>query len=501
MSAPHDPVSWARAGAGHRDTDADSMFRPVIGGAIDLEQSDDLPGGARVGLPADRLARLAAADQAVRRVLRLREAGAPAVIVDSAAGAGKTTLVTDAAAHAAGLLHERALVATYTNAQAFDVARRLADRYRRVPVTLFTRARRPLPPTIRTHRGITVVSSPGDLPHHPGVVIANVAKLRESALGPGAFDVAILDEVYQVADYLYAPVAALAAAHLLVGDPGQIAPVITTDMTRWRDDPAGAHVAAPRALLARHPTLPTVALPVTRRLVRDTVHVVRPAFYPDLPFGAVAGAADRRLAFRRLAAHVPLDEALLLLERGASVAAVELPAAPPVSDDAGIAGTIVQIAERLFARGAHVVAQLEDGEITRPLEPDDLAVVCAYREQVSAVQSRLPGCLRARVLVETANRLQGLERRVSLVWHPLAGSIQATPFGTDLGRFCVALTRHSVACLLVFRTGVDNVLERAPAPEPPPLGIDDHPEYGGLRAHRVVLGRLRAMGRIVRLPA
>lgn len=468
---------------------------------LDLEQSDDLSGHPTARLPADRTARLAAADDAVRRVLRLREAGAPAVVVKSAAGAGKTTLVTDVAAHAAGLLGERALVATFTNAQAFDVARRLADRYRRVPVTLFTKARRSIPSAVRTHPGIAVVSSPSDLPHDPGVVIANVVKLRESALGPGAFDVLIVDEAYQVADYLYAPVAALAEAHVQVGDPGQIAPVIRAETTRWRDDPAGAHVPAPRALLARHPSLPTVALPITRRLVRDTVHLVRDAFYPGLAFGAVAGAADRRLVFRRLAAHAPVDDALRLLERGASVAAVELPPAPPVQDDPEIAMAIVRLAERLFGRGAHVVAALDDGEVARPLGVDDLAVVCSYREQVTAVQSRLPSWLRDRVLVETANRLQGLERRVTLVWHPLAGVRQASAFSTDLGRYCVALTRHSVACLVVGRAGMDSVLDRAPAPEAPPLGVDDHPEYEGLHAHRVLLRRLRDLGRIVAVPA
>lgn len=470
-------------------------------GTYDLEQGDEPTGLASRDVPPDRASRLAAAEEAVRHVLRLREAGAPAVIVNSAAGAGKTTLVTDAAAHAAGLLRERALVATYTNAQAFDVAHRLADRYRRVPVTLFTRARRSIPPVVRAHSRITVVSSPGDLPHESSVVIANVAKLRESALGPGAFDVIITDEAYQVADYVYAPVAALANAHLTVGDPGQIDPVITSSTTRWQSDPAGAHVAAPRALLARHPGLPVVSLPVTRRLVRDTVHFVREAFYPTLAFGAVAGAAERRLTFRRLATHAPIDEAFRLLERGASIAAVELPAAPPVRDDTEVATAIVRIAERLFARGAHVLSDLDEGPLARPLAFEDVAVVCAHREQVTAVQARLPMWLRDRVLVETANRLQGLERRVSIVWHPLSGRSRTTAFGMNLGRFCVALTRHSVGCLVVGRAGIERMLDRAPAPEAPPLGVEEHLAYEGLRAHRTLLRRLRQLGRVVRVPA
>src|SRR5262245_48964871 len=41
-------------------------------------------------------------------------------------------------------------------------------------------------------------------------------------------------------------------------------------------------------------------------------------------------------------------------------------------------------------------------------------------------------------LVETANKLQGLEFEVAFVWHPLAGLPEADGFHLDPGRLCAA---------------------------------------------------------------
>jgi Ni2+-binding GTPase involved in maturation of urease and hydrogenase len=67
------------------------------------------------------------ADEAVRRVLQTQWDGVPAVRLDSPPGAGKTGIVERLAVQSLGLLHERCMIATITNEQAFDVARRLAS--------------------------------------------------------------------------------------------------------------------------------------------------------------------------------------------------------------------------------------------------------------------------------------------------------------------------------------------------------------------------------------
>src|SRR5580700_9067290 len=71
------------------------------------------------------------ADAAVRRVLETQWAGIPAVRLDSPPGAGKTGIVERLAVQSLVLLHERCMIATQTNEQAFDLARRLASGFPR----------------------------------------------------------------------------------------------------------------------------------------------------------------------------------------------------------------------------------------------------------------------------------------------------------------------------------------------------------------------------------
>lgn len=65
------------------------------------------------------------------------------------------------------------------------------------------------------------------------------------------------------------------------------------------------------------------------------------------------------------------------------------------------------------------------------------------------------------VLVETANRLQGREFDVVIVWHPLSGRTDAASFHLDVGRLCVLLTRHRHACIVVSRSGTLDLLEKS----------------------------------------
>src|SRR5438552_18392060 len=80
------------------------------------------------------------ADDAVRTLLETQWAGLPAVRLDSPPGAGKTGAVERLAVQSLGLLGERCMIATMTNEQAIDLARRLASDYPRLPFTLFVRA-------------------------------------------------------------------------------------------------------------------------------------------------------------------------------------------------------------------------------------------------------------------------------------------------------------------------------------------------------------------------
>ena len=92
----------------------------------------------------------------------------------------------------------------------------------------------------------------------------------------------------------------LSAQVVLVGDPGQIAPVVTGDSRRWRDVPAGPQRAAPEALVAAYPESVTrLRLSSSWRLGPQTTALIQPAFYADLPFTSA-----------RPPRHIQLDGAL-----------------------------------------------------------------------------------------------------------------------------------------------------------------------------------------------
>ena len=54
-----------------------------------------------------------------------------------------------------------------------------------------------------------------------------------------------------------------------------------------------------------------------------------------------------------------------------------------------------------------------------------------------------------------ANHMQGLEREAVVVIHPLAGYREAPFFATDLGRLCVALSRHRAHATVIVDADTD----------------------------------------------
>lgn len=435
------------------------------------------------------------ADEAVRRVLQTQWDGEPAVRLDSPPGAGKTGIVERLAVQSLGILQERCMIATITNEQAFDVARRLASGYPRLRFTLFARAGLMVPRDLLGYTNLVMARTSAELPSSgPCVAIANAARWSWSdATLYEPFDVQIVDEAFQLPDYRFHQIAGLGRRLVLVGDPGQIAPVVTCEIERWVSDPVGPHVACPRALVARHPEVNRVALPVSRRLVPDTVRFVQPAFYPQLEFTALSAPGERRLCVAS-GTGASLDAPIDLAADGASLLQVELPAEITGEVDDELAETIVSLIRRLMQRRA----EIEELGASRRLLPSDIGVVCAHVAQTNAVRERLPREL-AGVFVETADRFQGLERPIMLVYHPLSGRSDADTFHLDGGRMCVALSRHRVACFIVSRAGVRDMLLRYAPSGDRVLGIDEDREYEGWRAQVRIAEELQRAGRVLSL--
>ena len=379
------------------------------------EDRRDLPRGAAI-VPATP-------DEAERVVAEAVAGGHPLVVVASPPGAGKTTLLAKVVA-AEVARGRRVLVAASTVAQCEDLAKRVAANG--TPTWLLVHSGG----YNGTRGAVTVCDDPKLLPDGPVAVVATVAKLGQLK-GNGRevahAELLAVDEAWQVTDVSFMAISGLAERYLLIGDPGQIPPVVTVDLDRWRAEPAGPHVPCPQALMARWgKAVELVRLPATRRFPLDTALALAP-FYPGHRFGSVSESA-------------PLST--WPFQARSLVAAEVSPA---------FRGAVDPAMERLTARLVRRV--VEEGT-----SPTQVGVVCTYVRQVAGVRAAL-GSLSARVLVETANRWQGLQREVVIAWHPLTGAKQLSELGLDAGRLCVSVSRHQRGAILLMRTGVAELLE------------------------------------------
>ncbi|NKS56350.1 AAA family ATPase [Rhodococcus hoagii] len=433
------------------------------------------------------------ADDALREVLHATlYDGAPATVVKAPPGAGKTYLLETVASVAVLSEDMTIAVATQTNAQSFDLAMRLVTAFPSLPVVLHARADITLPPALQGR--ITHAVRTSDIPDRPAVVLANTAKWRYVTPSdlPRRFDLLVVDEAYQMTDTAYAQIAGLAEQHLLVGDPGQISPVVTVDTRAWRSDPCGPHQPAPAALLARRPDdVHVVELPATRRLGTDSTMFVQPAFYPELPFSSLR--APRRLSSGKesgRSGHILSG----LGER--EIVMAELPHAVTGPNDDDVADLLSELAAA--ATAAAVISARGD----EPLAASDIAVACAHVSQVGQVQAALtrrdPSL--NQVVVDTSERLQGREAELVLVWHPVSGRAEATDFAKDAGRLCVMLSRHRAGCVVVGRAGITQAVALSGAGRERVLGVAHDAALAGWRANLDIMQLLADEDRILRLP-
>jgi hypothetical protein len=302
-----------------------------------------------------------------------------------------------------------------------------------------------------------------------------------------------MDEAYQADSARYYSVADLADRHLLVGDSGQLEPFTSArEAERWRglpEDPIQSSVAV---LLRNHPaTTAHHRLPVTRRLDPRGARVAE-AFYPGLPVGAAVLDGVRRLELAPGLARDPSIRALdQVLDHVAQAgwAQLELPAGPSLVADPEIAESVVALLERLMARGPRT--RCEQIRVAGPLAPSRVAVGVSHREQRRIMRAGLDAAGFGEVVCDTANRLQGRQFDLVVVWHPLAGLPEADPFHLDPGRLAVLLTRHRHGCVLVRREGDAELVAGIPPATPAYLGVPGDPVLDGFAAHAGVFDRLR----------
>jgi hypothetical protein len=392
----------------------------------------------------------AASNAVLDRVVRR---GAAMTVVDSPPGAGKTWLVERMLALASTSAHRRVLCVTNTNPQARDVVRRvkqfqLPTLRHLVSSSEFDNA----DPAYRE-------KDPRLLPMGPGVVVSTLKKALHSLdrLGPTAFDLVVIDEAYQASGADALAAFALSQRFALVGDPGQLDPVVTTDTAWFEASEHRVHRPAPKYLLDRGAasTADIIRLPATRRLVQDTVDFVQPSFYPTLPFASLAAGAERTLnATIDAVGNDYVDAAIAVIEAGCSIVQIVLPPAPPrfADFDAEVPAVIARIVRRLQDRGV----AFHDGTL---VADKDIICIDPHVASGEATRQALRGAGHSGVHVDTPERYQGLQSPIVIAKHPLTDMVGGASFGFDPGRWCVSLSRHTHACIVVARADIGDKLD------------------------------------------
>jgi AAA domain len=431
------------------------------------------------------------------RVMVALKAKRTVVIIKAPPGSGKTYLLSRIASSL--WKKRRVAIAAQTNAQADDICHRLVKGPWNVRPYRFVRHHGRMEAPVDS---IRVVDSFNDLPTGPCIAVGTSSKWGFVDIG-ATFDVLLVDEAWQMQWSQFVPLGRIASRFVLIGDPGQIPPVVAVDASRWETAHIPPHLPAPEVLCsANNPSgfRPVeLTLPASHRLPSDSVSLLQP-FY-DFPFIAWALPAERAvLATGRVAE--PIDRAINLLATR-SVVAITCPTVDdlPSSDmDDEVADLAVRVATRLLARKARVrILDDRDGKPERQLTPGDIGITATHRTMNELISRRLQGSKTLRdIRVDTPERWQGLQRLVTIAVHPLSGVLRPSSFDLDTGRLCVMASRHQGGLIVVGRDHIGDTLDRLIVGADQPIGRPDVAGRGHYQ-HLTFWSSLQAQNRIVRL--
>jgi hypothetical protein len=437
-------------------------------------------------------AALRAADTVVDELIEAAKAGdGRARLTKAPAGAGKTGAVTrlvDA------LADEDACVGVIaqTNEQAFDLVGRIAEIVPTREISFLHAADVVLPPD--KHRPNVTLVDTKNL-GSAKVIVATADKWAFSVphIPDGRFDAGVVDEGYQMQSAKLLRIADLFPTLDFLGDPGQLDPFSTVDDARWRGLAVNPVLNAVDALLAYHgDDVHVRTLPVTRRLPISSAGVIREVFYPDLQFGPGSEEGDRELSLRVRSLRGGPAAGAWRAAAAQGWAYLELPHRLVIQPEREIVVVLGDLVEGLFEARPAVRDEKNDGK-TLDLHPRRVAVGVSHRNQRAAVSIELQRRGLGEVIVDTANRLQGREFDVVVVWHPLAGRQDASAFHLDAGRAAVLTTRHRHVCVVVGRAGARQLLEDHAPPSEYELGVTRQVEFDGWEAHARLLDHLETV--------
>ena len=233
----------------------------------------------------------------------------------------------------------------------------------------------------------------------------------------------------------------------MIGDPGQIPPVVTIDVRRWETSPRAPHEAAPEVVLADPSFADAIRrfAPACRRLPTRVGRVREAVLRLRLRRLRRAGRPRSRPARRP-----PARSARPMADRSCSRCRH-----PNTGHRSRSTTTSRPPPPSVVARSARLGSARSDSATWR--SPARGRGHRRVEQPPSHERGARSGARRSgagRLRVDTPERWQGLERPVMIAVHPLSGVTDPSAFDLETGRLCVMASRHQSALIVLTRDHV-----------------------------------------------
>lgn len=354
--------------------------------------------------------------------------GAAIVTVKAPPGSGKTHTVLTLMTHLVSRAGLRVAIGCPTRAQAASLTNRLVDVMPAGTVELVMTGKNSEP-------NISEAAVKARLPHTAtsGVsvhTLASCARVRIEC------DVFVVDEAYQATFSSVQTAARAAPQILLVGDPGQIGPVVTTNTSMFERLTQAPHRRSPE-VFDKVDGAVKLHLDCTYRLGPVTTAAIAPLY--SFPFHSARPNRHVRTAGTIQGEIEPLPLGTV-----------------DDLDDPTMLAALVNRAQALV-RGTHV----DEHGTTRPMTASDVAVVVSRNSQISVLEGMLSSRGLSGVTLGTADKLQGGEWSAVVALDPLVGAESASDYAVSLGRLCVMASRHRTHLTWAFADNWRSLLNDA----------------------------------------
>jgi len=414
-----------------------------------------------------------------------------AYVLSAAPGSGKSYLLLDLAKTLVSQ-GKRVIIAANTNNQATNLLLSWLKEYSNAKgfVRLASKSA-PEPEDLPFGHWYT---SYKDIPPEPIAVVSTSSYLSIvcADVQEHNFDYLFIEEAYQVTWAKFMQISNLASRTLFIGDRGQIAPVVPVEASKWDTARIPPHWSAPETLehisnesgnlmggRFRMGTLET-----SWRIPEESLPVVQP-FYSsgrfELKLDPVAEPGDRALILNaKQKTSSVWGEAITKASEGKPVLLkiISAPDDVPVRSDDALVGAIAGLVRELFARKPDARIVSYDGDASNDAEPlrlRDIKVIATKKELLAKLEHSLQEVilevresdasrvdermLNGGIFIDTPERSQGLDCKVSIIAHPLSGLANPGEFDLATGRLSVMVSRHKVALFVVSRDHVGHALE------------------------------------------